>query len=187
MLLHTLTRKMVPITGRAGSFLEFSKLQSQSKLNPNLIQSIFALLFSSVSKANLSCVVATIFSSLAFISSSISMVNSSRLVVTIFSSLAFLYSSICMAKLSRLVAASFSSLALLSSSLHGQPEVFVSDHLLQFIFLSNSFSSSRFNLLRVTRSCFSWSSVSRGLLFLMTFSYSLSLIVLFPLAFVSWK
>ena len=78
------TRKMVPITGRAGSYLEF-----KFQLNPIN----FSLLSSSVSKANLSCVVATIFFSLAFLSS-----------------------SIYMAKLSRLVAASFSSLALLSSS-----------------------------------------------------------------------
>ena len=83
MIIIVVTRKMVPITGRAGSFLEFLKLQSQFKLNPNQIQSSFALLSSSVSKANLSCVVATIFSSLAFLFSSVSMANLSRLVATI--------------------------------------------------------------------------------------------------------
>ena len=119
---------MVPITGRAGTFLEFSKLQSQSKLNPNQVQSIFfALLYSSVSKANLSCVVATIFPSLAFFFRP-SPRTTCRLVATIFSSLAFISSSVYMAKLSRLIAASFSSPAhLFFFSLHGQPQVFVSD------------------------------------------------------------
>ena len=49
--------------------------------------------------------------------------------------------------------------------LHDQPEVFVSDHLLQSYFLSNSFSSPHFKLLRVARRCFSWSSVSDDLFF----------------------
>ena len=105
------TRKIVPIAGRAGTFLEFLKLQSQSKLNPNQVQSIFfALVSSSVSKANLSCVVATIFSSLAFFFRP-SPWPTCRLVATIFSSLAFISSSVYMAKLNRLIAASFSSLA----------------------------------------------------------------------------
>ena len=38
-------RKIVPITGQAGSLLEFLKLQSQSNLNPNQIQSIFSSSF----------------------------------------------------------------------------------------------------------------------------------------------
>ena len=82
--------------------------------------------------------VAIIFSSLAFLSSSISMANLSRLVATIFSSLALLSSSISTANLST----NFSSLS----------------------FLSNSLSLHRFNLLRVARRCFSWSSVSDDLL-----------------------
>ena len=61
------------------------------------------------------------------------------------------------------IAASFSSLVLLSSSvstLHGQPKLFASDHLLQSLrFLFNSLSSPCFNLLRVAR------AVSRGFLF----------------------
>ena len=105
--------------------------------------SFFALLSSSVSRANLSYVVATIFSSLAFLSSSVSMANLSRLVAASFSSLALLCSSVSTANLSCLLATTFSSLT----------------------FLSNSFSSPRFNLLRVARLCFSWSSVSDDLFF----------------------
>ena len=141
---------MVPITWRVSSFLEFFfflKIQSQSKLNPNQIQikcnPFFALLSSSVSRANLSCVVATIFSSLAFLSLSISMANLSCLVAASFSSLALLSSFVTMAYLSCLLATNFSSLN----------------------FLSNSFSSPCFNLLRVARRCFSWSSVSDDLLY----------------------
>ena len=93
--------------------------------------------------ANLSCVVATIFSSLAFLSSSVSMANLSRLVAAPFSSIALLSSSISTANLSCLLATTFFSLS----------------------FLSNSFSSPRFNLLRVARRCFSWSSVSDDLFF----------------------
>ena len=88
-------------------------------------------------RANMSCAVATIFSSLAFLSSSVSMANLSRLVTTSFSSLALLSSSVSTANLSCLLAITFSSLR----------------------FLSNSLSSPRFNLLRVARCCFSWFSV----------------------------
>ena len=109
--------------------------------------------------------VATIFSSLAFLFSSISMTSLSYLVATIISSLAFLFSSVSMTSLSHLVAASFSSLALSFFRLHSQPEVFVSDHILSLNFLSNSLSSPRFNLLRVARRCFSWSSFSDDLFF----------------------
>ena len=62
----TYTRKMVPITGRAAHSLNFLtpiSIQIKFKSNP-----FFALLYSSVSKAYLSCVVVTIFSSLAFLS-----------------------------------------------------------------------------------------------------------------------
>ena len=104
------TRKMVPITGRVSSFLEFLKPQSQSNLNPNQTQSIFALLSSSVSKANLSCVVATIFSSLVFPSSSIYITKLSRFVATSFSSLSLLYSSVSTANLRYLLVTTFSSL-----------------------------------------------------------------------------
>ena len=75
-------------------------------------------------------------SSLAFLSSSISMANLSRLVVASFSSLTLLSSSVSMANLSCLLATTFSSLRLLSNSF--------------------SFSSPRFNLLRVARRCFLW-------------------------------
>ena len=68
-----------------------------------------------------------------------SMFNLSCSEATIFSSLAFLSSSISMANLSSLVAVSSLS------------------------FLSNSLSSPRFNLLRVARHYFLWSSVSFSL------------------------
>ena len=80
-------------------------------------------------RANMSSVVATIFSSLAFLSLSISTANLSHLVAASFSSLALL-SSISTANLSCLLATTFSSLR----------------------YLSNSFSSPRFNLLRVAES-----------------------------------
>ena len=88
-------------------------------------------------RANMSCAVATILSSLAFLSSSISMANLSRLVAASFSSLALFSSFVSTANLSCLLATTFSSLR----------------------FLSNSFSSPRFNLLRVARCCFLWLSV----------------------------
>ena len=94
-------------------------------------------------KANMTCAVATIFSSLAFLSSSISMANLSRLVAASFSSFALLSCSVSMANLSSLLATTFSCLR----------------------FLSNSLSSPHFNLLRVARCCFSWSSVSDDLFF----------------------
>ena len=98
-----------------------------------------------LSRANLSSVVSTIFSSLAFLSSSISMANLSSLVGTSFSSFAVLSFSLSTANQSCLLATSFSSLR----------------------FLSNSFSSPRFNL-------WEWlDAVSRGLLFLTTFSFPL--------------
>ena len=88
-------------------------------------------------RANMSCVVATIFSSLAFLTSSISMANLSRLVAASFFSLALLSSSVSTANLSCLLATTFSSLR----------------------YRSNSFSSPRFNLLRVDWRCFLWFSV----------------------------
>ena len=109
-------------------------------------------------RANMSSVVATIFSSLAFVSLSISMANLSRLVAASFSSLALLSSSVSTANLSCLLATTFSSLT----------------------YLSNSFSSPRFNLLRVARRSFLWFSVFLlthlilGLLFLCLQSLILS-------------
>ena len=88
-------------------------------------------------RANMSCEVATIFSSLAFISSSVSMANLSHSVAASFSSLALLSSSVSKANLSCLLATTFSSLR----------------------FHSNSLSSPPFNLLRVVRRCFLWFSV----------------------------
>ena len=99
------------------------------------------------------------FSSLAVLSSSVSMANLSRLVAAFFSSLAFLSSSISMAKLSQLVAATFSSFALLSSTAN------LATTFSSLSFLSNSFSSTHFNLLRVARCSFSWFSVSDDLFF----------------------
>ena len=88
-------------------------------------------------RANLTCAVGTIFSSLAFLSSFVSMANVSCLVAALFSSLALFSSSVYTANLSCSLATTFSSLG----------------------FLSNSFSSPRFNLLRVARRCFLWFSV----------------------------
>ena len=104
-----------------------------------------------------SCVVATIFSSLAFLSSSVSMANLSHLVPASFSSLALLSSSVSTANLTCLLATTFSSLS----------------------FLSNSFSSPHFNLLRVARCCFSWFSVSYNLFF----SSCIFLVILLSLSF----
>ena len=87
-------------------------------------------------RANMSSVVATIFSSLAFLSSSISMANLNHLVAVSFSSLTLLSSSISTANLSSLLVTTFSSLR----------------------FLSNSLSSPRFNLLRAARRSFLWFS-----------------------------
>ena len=78
-----ITRKMVPITGRASSFLEEKKdFDIKFELNSFLF---FSLLSFSVSRANLSCVVATIFSSLAFLSTSIFMANLSGLLAATYS------------------------------------------------------------------------------------------------------
>ena len=104
-------------------------------------------LTTSLIRANMSSVVATIFSSLAFLSSSISMANLSRLVASSFSSLALLSSSVSTANLSGLLATTFFSLR----------------------YLSNSFSSSRFNLLRVARRCFLWFSFSYRLILCLLF------------------
>ena len=67
-------------------------------------------------RANMSSVVATIFSSLAFLSLSISMAKLSRLVAASFSSLALLSSSVSTANLRCLLATTFSSLRYLSNS-----------------------------------------------------------------------
>ena len=83
-------------------------------------------------RANLSCAVATIFSSRAYLSSSVSMTNLKRLVAASFSSLVLLSSSVSMANLSCSISTTFSSLRFLSSSL----------------------SLPRFNLLRLARRYF---------------------------------
>ena len=79
--------------------------------------------------------------------------NMSCAVATIFSSLDFLSLSIFMAKLSSLVAATFSSLALLSSVSTANLSCSLSTTSSSFRFLSNSLSSPRFNLLRVAGCC----------------------------------
>ena len=67
---------------------------------------------------------------------------------------------------SRLVAASFSNLALVSSSVSTANLICLLETTFSSLsFLSNSFSSPRFNLLRVARRCFSWFSVSDDLFF----------------------
>ena len=88
-------------------------------------------------RANMSSVVAIIFSSLAFLSLSISIGQPEPFKAASFSSLALLSSSVSTANLSCLLATTFSSLR----------------------YLSNSFSSPRFNLLRVARRRFLWFSV----------------------------
>ena len=149
----TVLEKWFPIQGeRAHSY-------KNENSNPNHIKSFFfALVSSYISRANLSCVVATIFFSLAFLSSSVSMENLSRLVAASFTSLALLSSSVSMAILSCLLVTTFSSLS----------------------FFYDSFSSHRFNLLRVARHCFSWFSVS-DYLFFSSFSF---LVFLFALSFL---
>ena len=100
-------------------------------------------------RANMTCAVATIFSSLAFLSSSVSMTKLSRLVAASFSSLALLSSSVSTANLSSLLATTFSSLR----------------------FHSNSLSSPRFNLLRVARHCFSWFPIFSFSLLILSLSF----------------
>ena len=147
--IHTyIIRKIVPITGRASSFLEKNMFL---KSNLNQIHNFFALLSSSVSRDNMSCEVATIFSSLAFLSSSVSTANLSHLVAALFSNFALQSSSVSTAYLSCLLATSL-------------------------WFLSNSLSSPRF--MRVARRCFLWSSVS-GDLFFSSCSFLVLLLALF--------
>ena len=98
---------------------------------------------------NLSCAVATIFSSLDFLSSSVSIAKLSRLVAASFSSLALLSSSVSMANLSCSLLTTFSSLR----------------------FLSNSLSSPHSNLLRVARRCFLWFSVFLFLRLILSLSF----------------
>ena len=85
-------------------------------------------------QCNMTCAVATIFSSLTFLSSSVSMTKLSLLVAASFSSPALLSYSVSKANLCCLLATTFSSLR----------------------FPSNSLSSPHFTLLRVARRCFSW-------------------------------
>ena len=88
-------------------------------------------------RANMSCAVATTFSSPDFLSLSVSMADLSHLEAVSFSSLTLLSSSVSTANLSYLLATTFSSVR----------------------FLSNLLSSPRCKLLRVVRRCFSWFSV----------------------------
>ena len=145
---------MVPITERAGSFHEFKKMQFQSKFYPiHFCSSFFFCLQGQSELCGSYHLLQSCFSFSVHLHGQLE-----RLVATIFFSLAFLSSFVYMAKLSRLVAASLSSLALLSSS--------VSTANLSCLLVTISpvfvFSPTtlRFNLLRVARHCFSWSSVS---------------------------
>ena len=122
---------MVPITGRASTFLELF-VNSKSKSIHSIFCTSFILCFQGQPELcgsyhlHQSC-----------FSFSVSMTNLSRLVAASFSSLALLSSSVSMANLSCLLATTFSSLRLISISL----------------------SSPRFHLLRVGRRCYSWFSV----------------------------
>ena len=71
---------MVPLQCKRAHSLRKKVFDIKIKFIP-----FFALLSSSVSRANLSCVVATIFSSLAFLSTSVSIANLSCLLATTFS------------------------------------------------------------------------------------------------------
>ena len=144
---------MVPITGRASTFLE---IFVNSHLNPNQIQFHFffctSFLFCFQGQPELCGSYHLHQSCFSF---SVSMTNLSRLVAASFSSLALLSSSVSMANLSCLLATTFSSLRL----------------------LSNSLSSPRFRLLRVGRHCYSWFSVflfSRLILSISFFALSFS-------------
>ena len=105
-------------------------------------------------RANMSCAVATIISSLAFPSPSISMANLSRLVAASFSRLALLSSSVSTANLSCLLETTFSSLRFLSNSLSSPCFNLVSGQVLFLVFfppfsyfrvLSSAFLSSVFS------------------------------------------
>ena len=140
---------MVPITGRASSFLEnlcFLKFQSLSKLKYNFFCSSFFLCLQGQPEL---CGSYHLLQSCLFF---FVHPNLSRLVAASFSSRALLSSSASMANLSCLLVTTFSSLS----------------------FLSNSFSSPHFKLLRVASHCFSWSSVSDDhLLFFGSLSHSI--------------
>ena len=115
----SITRKMVPITGRASSFLEEKKMFLKSNLSQ--IHSFFCSSF------------------FLCLQGQPELCGCYHLLQSCFS---------------------------FYVRLHGQPELFeLSDHLLCLRFLSNSFSSHHFNLLRVARRCFSWSSVTDDLFF----------------------
>ena len=140
---------MVPNNGWESSFLEkicFLKnpisVQIESKSNPNLIYSLFPSTF------------------FLYLQGQHELCGSYHLL-----QFCFLSSSISMANLRHLVTASFSSLALFSSVFTVNPSCLLATTFSSFSILSNSFSSPRFNLLRVARCCFSWSSVSDDLFF----------------------
>ena len=146
---------MIPITGRASSFLEILNLWSQSKLNPNPIY--FFLFFLPLSPELCGCY--------HFLQSCCSFFVLLHGQPEPFGN--------------HLLQSCFSFFI----HLHGQTEPFGSCIILQsfssssvsttnlattfssLIFLSSSFSSPCFNLLREAKRCFSWSSVSDDLFF----------------------
>ena len=132
---------MVPITGRASTFLEILKtpisIQIKSKSNTNPIHSIFFCTSFILCFQGQPELCGSYHLHQSCFSFSVSMTNLSRLVAASFSSLALLSSSVSMANLSCLLATTFFSLRLLSTSLW----------------------SPRFHLLRVGRRCYSWFSV----------------------------
>ena len=148
-IINIVLEKWFPLQGeRTHSFLE------KKNFFENQIHSFFALLSSSVSRANLSYVVATIFSSLAFLSSSISMANLNHLVAASFSSFALLSSFVSTANLSCMLATTFSSLSFSPTYFHHLASIF-----------------------------WEWpGTVSRGLLFVMTFSFPLVVFLVLLLA-----
>ena len=119
----TLSEKMVPITGRASSFLEkilFFKtpisIQIKSISNPNQIYSFFCSSFFLFLQGQPELCGSYHLLQSCFLPSFVSMANLSRLVAESFSSLALLSTSVSKANLSCLLATTFSSLSFLSNS-----------------------------------------------------------------------
>ena len=168
---------MVPITGRASSFLEFFlflktpiSIQIKSKSNPILFfcSSFFLCLQGEPEQCGSYHLLQSYFSFFVRLHGQPELFGSYHLLQSCFSFFVRLHGQ----------PEPFGSCIILQSCsffffrLHGQPELFASDHLFQSYF---SLSSPLFNLLRVDRSCFSWSSVSDDL-----FYSSCSFLVLLP-------
>ena len=167
-----MTRKMVPITGRANSFLvwgslrspnkhscQFSRMGLRDKTTPSLTTPLI--------RDNMSCAVATIFSSLAFLSSFSMAGNLSHLVAASFYSLALLSSSDSMSNLSCLLATTFSSLGSLQlivvtslQSFESGQALFLLVLFFYFRVLSSAFLSCVFQFLKLFALSFTFLSES---------------------------